>query len=74
MAEPLVVQFPPETVDFINELSKDLNLDHMEVISRGLGLLRLWLDAQNHKPPHTIVERPAGGETRSDEYVIDIAH
>jgi len=45
----------------------------MEVISRGLGLLELWVDAHNHTPPRTIVERPAGGETRNDEYEIDIA-
>ena len=70
MAEPLVVEFPSETVDVINELSKELKLDRMEVISRGLGLLQLWVDA--HKNRRTIVERPAG-DTRNDEYEIDIA-
>jgi len=73
MAEPLIVEFPSETVDVIDKLSRELKLDHMEVISRGLGLLELWVDAHNHTPPRTIVERPAGGETRNDEYEIDIA-
>jgi hypothetical protein len=72
MAEPLIVEFPSETVEVIDELSRELKLDRMEVISRGLGLLQLWLDA--HKNQRTIVERPAGGGTRNDEYEIDIAH
>jgi hypothetical protein len=70
MAEPLVVEFPSETVDVINELSKELKLDRMEVISRGLGLLQLLVEA--HKHQRTIVERPVG-ETRNDEYEITIA-
>jgi hypothetical protein len=70
LAEPLIVEFPPDTVEVLNELSKELKLDRMEVISRGLGLLQLWLDA--HKNKRKIVERPADGGTRNDEYEIDI--
>ncbi len=69
--EPLIVEFPPDTVEVIEKLSSELKLDRMEVISRGLGLLQFWLDA--HKNQRTLVERPAGGETRNDECEIDIA-
>lgn len=72
MAEPLIVEFPPETVDVLNDLSEKLGLDRVEVISRGLGLLQLWLDAQKNQ--RTIVERPAGAGVRDDEYEITIAH
>ena len=69
--ESLIVEFPPDTVEVIEKLSSELKLDRMEVISRGLGLLQFWLDA--HKNQRTLVERPAGGETRNDECEIDIA-
>lgn len=71
MAEPMIVEFPAETVEVIEQLSKNLGLDRMTVISRGLGLLQLWWEA--HDNQRTIVERPIGGERRSDEYEIDIA-
>jgi hypothetical protein len=70
LAEPLIVEFPPDTVEVLNELSGELKLSRMEVISRGLGLLQLWIDAQKNN--RKIVERPAGGGTRNDEYEIDI--
>src|SRR5438067_136307 len=59
----MIVEFPPDTVEVIDNLSRDIKLDRMEVISRGLGLLQFWLDA--HKNQRTIVERPAGGATRN---------
>jgi hypothetical protein len=72
MAEPLIVEFPPETVDVINQLSNELKLDRVEIISRALGLLQLWADAQkNH---HMIVERPIrpNQTVSSDEYEITV--
>lgn len=71
MAEPLIVEFPPETVEVLNDLSKELGLDRMEVISRGLGLLQLWVDARNSKSK--IVQRPADVPTSNDEYEINVA-
>jgi hypothetical protein len=74
MAEPLAVEFPPDTVDIIDQLSNDLKLPRVDVISRAIGLLRLWVEAQkNH---HVIIERPSHPNQMigSDEYEITVDH
>jgi hypothetical protein len=71
MTEPLVIEFPPETVEVLDDLSSNLKISRVEVISRGLGLLQLWVDA--HKHDRTIVERPRNIEVRSDEYEIVVS-
>lgn len=68
MAERMVVEFPAETVEFIDNLSKELKLDRVEVISRGLGLLKVWVDAR--KKFHVIVERPIKGAGEESEIEV----
>ena len=74
MPEPLIVEFPPDTRELIDRLADALNLSRVEIISRGLGLLQVWVEAQkNH---HIIVERPASPERgpAPDEFEIAVEH
>jgi len=74
MPESLIVEFPPDTREMIDRLAEALKLTRVEVISRGLGLLQLWVEAQqNH---HVIVERPAYTERgpETDEFEIAVEH
>ena len=68
--ERAVFEFPADTMAVINKLSKSLKLEPSMVISKALGLLVLWDEARNSKPPRQFVERPAEGSGK--EFVIDI--
>lgn len=67
--ERLVLEFPPETVAVIEKLAQNLKLDAPQVISKALGLLEVWDDAQRHHK--VIVERPVAN-TPGEEFEIDI--
>jgi hypothetical protein len=74
MPEPLIVEFPPDTCEIIDRLAGALKLSRVEVLSRGLGLLQLWVEAkENH---HIIVERPAYPDRgpAPDEFEIAVEH
>ena len=70
MAKPLIVEFPPKTVEVIDSLASTLKLSREEVISRALGLLEIWVQARKQDPPHILVERPEKGE--GEETQIEI--
>lgn len=68
MAQPLVVEFPPETTEIIDELSKDLKLERVEILSRALGLLQLWNQARHQN--RIFIERPAKGSGEEQEISV----
>lgn len=64
-----VVEFPKEMVELIDEIGRKLKNDRVNVISKAIGLLRVWVDARDNG--RIIVERPQKGKT-GEEYEIDV--
>ena len=42
-ASTFVVEFPPETTEVINKLAEALKLERVDVITRGIGLLQVYV-------------------------------
>ena len=55
----LVMEFPPETTELIYKLAENLHLEPTEVVSRALGLMEVWDEANRND--RIIVERPSRG-------------
>jgi hypothetical protein len=69
MATTFVVEFPPETTEVINKIAEALHLERVDVITRGIGLLQVYVEAKNQN--RILVEKPASGV--GEEAEIEIA-
>ena len=69
--ETFVAEFPPETTQVIDGLRKKLHIkDRAVVIQKALGLLQLWVEAQEQD--RIIVERPRSGADEKEEFEIAV--
>ena len=70
LAKPLLRSDPTgETLQVIDKIADHLGVDRAQAISKALGLMEIWVDAQ--KEDRILVERPAHGAGK--EYAIDVA-
>ena len=67
-SENLILEFPPDTTALINRLADHLHLKPAEVVSRALGLLEVWDEAERHD--RILVERPRHGEGK--EFTLEL--
>jgi hypothetical protein len=65
---PLLMEFSSEAAELIHRLGRNLQLESTQVLSRALGLLEVWDEANRNN--RIIVERPRCGP--GHEYRVQI--